>query len=100
MAMARLTCRVLVLLLLFTLVANLVNRYRGASSARGDGFHATSSRPTWQQLDQDAIEWVKPILAFTTLHPRVFYPLVAPAGPHVPVLHLDQSLYKRPPPSC
>jgi len=53
-----------------------------------------------QHLDRDAAQWVPPVPVFAALQPPTFYPYVAPAGPPLASVLLDESLYNRPPPSC
>lgn len=59
-----------------------------------------SSQASRQQMDGDAFQWVSPAPVLTVLQVPTFYPRVAPAGPLLPYLLFDESLYNRPPPSC
>jgi hypothetical protein len=53
-----------------------------------------------QHLDGDAVRWTPPFRISVILQTPTFYPDVAPAGPTMPGLFLDESsLYNRPPPS-
>lgn len=51
-----------------------------------------------QRLTKDAATWVPTLVCSVTLQPPTFYPRVAPAGPLVPSVLLERSLYTRPPP--
>jgi hypothetical protein len=53
-----------------------------------------------QHLAGDAFHWVSPVPVLTLLQVPTFYPRVAPAGPPLPSVLLDHSIYNRPPPSC
>ena len=53
-----------------------------------------------QHLDRDAVGFARPVPVVATLQAPFFYPYVAPAGPPLGVLLLDESLSNRPPPSC
>jgi hypothetical protein len=59
-----------------------------------------SAQAMRQHLDRDAVRWVAPVPVLTTLQAPTFYPRVAPAGPPLPSLFFDESLYNRPPPAC
>jgi hypothetical protein len=62
--------------------------------------HSDSSSAKHQHLDSDGIEFAPPVLRNIVLQVVSFYPRVAPAGPPLPGLLFDKSLYNRPPPSC
>lgn len=59
-----------------------------------------STAAVHQNMDGDAFQWVAPVLVFSVLPAPSFYPRVAPAGPPLPSLNFDETLYNRPPPSC
>ena len=61
---------------------------------------SSSAQAARQHLDRDASTWVPPVPTLTTLSAPVFYPRVAPAGPPIPSVLFDESLFNRPPPSC
>jgi len=53
-----------------------------------------------QHLNRDAVRWTAPVIHYAVLDVPTFYPRVAPAGPPVRALLIEESLYNRPPPSC
>ena len=53
-----------------------------------------------QHLDRDALGWTAPVVHYAVLDAPAFYPRVAPAGPPVRALLIEENLYNRPPPSC
>jgi len=56
-------------------------------------------QPMRQHMDRDADNWAPPVSQPIVFEHPVFYPRVAPAGPPLPRLFLDESLFNRPPPS-
>jgi high-affinity Fe2+/Pb2+ permease len=59
-----------------------------------------SSQGIRQHMDSDAVHWVPPLPQRQIFEAVSFYPRIAPAGPPLPALLFDKSLYNRPPPSC
>ena len=57
-----------------------------------------SSSNLRQHMDRDATQWVAPVTRLIFLETVEFYPRFAPAGPPLPAVLFDQSLYNRPPP--
>jgi len=53
-----------------------------------------------QHLDSDAVRWVPPVAAVIIAEVVSLYPRIAPAGPPVPGLFFEETLYNRPPPAC
>jgi hypothetical protein len=53
-----------------------------------------------QHLDSDAMQWVPPVAPVAIAEVVSFYPRISPAGPPIPSLLFDKSLYNRPPPAC
>jgi hypothetical protein len=51
-------------------------------------------------MDRDAVRWAVPAAEITVAQAPAFYPRVAPAGPPLPTLLLEENLYDRPPPAC
>jgi hypothetical protein len=92
-------CRVLALLSVVALSISLATRFPHISVHQTTLANSRSDKAVRQQLDRDALQWADPTPRFTLLEATTFYPRVAPAGPPLPVLLLDQSLYTRPPPS-
>jgi hypothetical protein len=52
-----------------------------------------------QRLAKDpAAQWAPPVVCFRVLRSPSFYPRMSPAGPPIPGLFFEESLYNRPPP--
>jgi hypothetical protein len=62
--------------------------------------HGAASQGMRQHLDRDAVRWTPPVEVSIDLETPTFYPRVAPAGPPLPGIVLDDPLYNRPPPSA
>jgi hypothetical protein len=74
--------------------------YAGSSSAHATTtLHKHSSPQTTQRLSKDAATWIPPVFFSANLQAATFYPRVALAGPPIPGLFFEKSLYNRPPPS-
>ena len=52
-----------------------------------------------QHMDRDSVRWAAPVAKVTVLL-AMFYPRVAPAGPPIATLLIEENLYNRPPPAC
>src|SRR5580698_10308682 len=95
-------CAVVVLVAVCALTVSLATRYGGpwaASSQVVSSAHGHSSVDAKRQhLTKNAATWVPPLVCFDPLGSPSFYPRIAPAGPPVPGLLLEESLYNRPPP--
>ena len=89
----------LVCFVLLSLVVTLATRFQvpvqDTLTAQSSVSHATR-----QHMNQDAVQWTAPILQLTVLQAPTFYPRVAPAGPPLPILLIEENLYNRPPPTC
>lgn len=92
--------RSLVSALMLALVVTLATRTLHLTIPHGVTVRSGAAQAMRQHLDRDAVGWIPPTSVLTALRPRTFYPHVAPAGPPLGVLLLDESLYNRPPPSC
>jgi hypothetical protein len=55
--------------------------------------------PSRQRMNNDAAAWVPPVVRALVLQAPAVYPRVAPAGPPIPEVVFEKSLYNRPPPS-
>ena len=51
-------------------------------------------------MDRDAIRWAAPVAKVTVAQAPRFYTRVAPTGPPLLTLLLEEKLYNRPPPAC
>lgn len=93
-------CFLVVVLAIFALSASLATRTSVPTEFHGTTALSASAQATRQHLDGDAIQWVVPTPVLTALEAPSFYPRFSPAGPPLPNLLFDESLYNRPPPSC
>jgi hypothetical protein len=57
-----------------------------------------SSAPNRQRLIGTATAWTPPVSHASLLDSTSSYPRIAPAGPPIPTVLFEQSLYNRPPP--
>jgi hypothetical protein len=94
------TRRVIVALLMLSLVVSVATRTFHVAIPHGVTVGSGEAQAMRQHLDRDAARWIPPTTVLTALRAPEFYPHVAPAGPPLGVLLLDESLYNRPPPSC
>ena len=86
-------------LVLLSLVVALATRFQ-VTVQDTITVQSIASRAMGQHMNQDAVRWVVPILQLTVLQAPTFHPHVVPAGPSLPSLSVEESLYNRPPPSC
>jgi hypothetical protein len=90
----------LMLLCILSLTTSLATRYVHISPTETfTTVKAGSSDSQRQRLHKNAFQWTAPVDEFTA-----FVSLISPHRPEPPqpplVVHLDESLYNRPPPSC
>ena len=95
-------CYWLMIVLAILALATNVATHTSVLSLPHQGITADSqlSNSARQHLDSDAPEWVPPVAAVAIFEPVSFYPRIAPAGPPIPSLFFEDSLYNRPPPAC
>ena len=82
-----------------TLAVSLATRTSTFSIPQGVTAQSQSPQVMRQHLET-AAEWVPPVAPVVLSEVVSFYPRVSPAGPPIPSLLFDESLYNRPPPSC
>ncbi len=92
--------RALVGAVMLALVVTLATRTLHLTIPHGVTVQSGAAQAKRQHLDRDAVGWIPPTSVLTALRPPTFYLHVAPAGPPLGVLLLDESLCNRPPPSC
>jgi hypothetical protein len=98
----RLLSAAIVVIAVCALTVSVATRYcyAGSSAAHATTtVHKHSSPTARQRLSKDAATWVPPVFLPAILEATTFYPRVAPAGPPIPGLFFEKSLYNRPPPS-
>ena len=97
-------CAIVVLLAVSALTVSVATRYTlSTGSAEGSSTMVqkhSSPELSRQRLLKNAAVWVPPVIASFTLSEPSSYPRIAPAGPPIPGLLLETSLYNRPPPSA
>jgi len=100
---SRRLCALVVLLVVCSLTASVATRYSFSRGSSNDTVTKVqkhvSPEPGRQRLLKNAAIWIPPVVGSTVLEAPSSYPRIAPAGPPIPGLFLDQSLYNRPPPS-
>ena len=92
--------RALVSVVMFSLVLTLATRTFHVTLPYKTTVQSGDSQAVRQHMDRDAIRWAGPAAKVTVSEAPTFYPRVAPAGPPLPTLLLEESLYNRPPPTC
>ena len=58
------------------------------------------NEPARQRMTKAASNWMPSVARSYALQAPTSYPRIAPAGPPIPGVILEKSLYNRPPPSC
>jgi hypothetical protein len=91
---------VLIGVVMCSLVGSLATRTFRLTIPHGVAVKSGDAQAIRQHMNRDAALWTPPVPLFSTFQAPSFYPRVAPAGPPLGVLLLDESLYNRPPPSC
>jgi len=85
---------------MLSLSASLVTRYVHVSSAETfTTVKASSPDSHRQRLQKNTFQWTAPVDEFTIFVSSIGSYHPAPVQPLL-VIHLDESLYNRPPPSC
>lgn len=96
-------CAFVVLLAVFALTVSVATRYCAPQSSAGTvrtvHKHAAPEQIR-QRLTKNTVNWMPQVVQTGILQAATFYPRIAPAGPPVPGLLLEKSLYNRPPPFC
>ena len=95
-------CAVLVLLAVCSLAVSVATRYCSPESPSyaGKTLHRHSSpEQSRQRLTKSTANWISPVVCSVALQAPSSYPRLAPAGPPIPNLVFEKSLYNRPPPS-
>lgn len=92
-----------VLVAVCSLIVSVATRYSSAgiaSSTTAKAFQVHASPEAKRQhLAKDAADWIPPVICLSLLQSPRSYPRIAPAGPPIPGLLFEESLYNRPPPS-
>jgi len=100
----RASCAFVILLAAFALTVSVATRYcapQGSSPYAVKTLHKHSSpEQARQRLTKNAVNWMPQVVQTGILQAPSSYPRIAPAGPPMPNVLLETSLYNRPPPSC
>lgn len=96
-------CALMVLLAVCSLAISVATRYSSSepsSTYTSRDLHKCSAREAGRQrLTKDGATWFPPLFCSAVLQTPTFYPRFAPAGPPIPGLPFEKSLYNRPPPA-
>jgi hypothetical protein len=85
---------------MFSLVLTLATRtFRGTTSHSLE-VQSNSPQAMRQHMDRDAVRWAAPVAKVVVSQVPTFYARVAPTGPPLPTLGLEENLHNRPPPAC
>jgi hypothetical protein len=87
-------------IVMFSLVVSLATRTFHLTNSPSVTVQSSAAQGMRQHMNRDATGFVPPVPVFSSFRAPTAYPYVAPAGPPLAVLLLDESLYNRPPPSC
>ena len=90
----------LVSVVMACLVLTLATRTFGGTASRSIVVQSNSPQAMRQHMDRDAVRWAAPVAKLVVSQAPTFYPRVAPSGPPLPTLLLEENLYNRPPPVC
>src|SRR5581483_1648053 len=93
---------VLVLVAVFSLALSVATRYSTPCDAPGPTVKSvqnhTYAESKRQRLVNDAANWMPPVTCVDGLSAPNNYPRIAPAGPQIQTLVLEENVYNRPPP--
>src|SRR5579864_2357929 len=100
----RVLCALVIVLAVSALTVSVATRYcapQGSSAYAVKTLHKHSSpEQIRQRLTKSAVTWMPQVLQTGILQAPTSYPRIAPAGPPMPNVLLETSLYNRPPPAC
>jgi hypothetical protein len=96
-------CAFVVFLAVTSLALSVATRYcspqNSSYSARTLHKHSSPEQAR-QRLTNTAVNWMPEVVQSGVLLAPSSYPRIAPAGPPIPNVQFETSLYNRPPPSC
>src|SRR5579871_6683549 len=94
-------CAVVVLVAVFSLALSVATRYSTPCDAPLSTVKTAKSHnypdAKRQRLVKDSANWMPPVTRVDGLSAPNFYPRIAPAGPPIPNLVLEENVYNRPP---
>jgi len=95
-------CALVILLAICSLTISVATRYSSSANLSSGAAKSlrqhTQQEPSRQRLTKIAANWM-PVFRSSVLQAPSAYPRIAPAGPPIPRLSFESSLYNRPPPS-
>ncbi len=95
-------CALVVLAAVCSLTVNVATRYSSPLNPSSPTVKTvrthTAPDAKRQRLAKNAADWAPPVVCFDVLRSPRSYPRISPAGPPIPNLLLEESLYNRPPP--
>ena len=89
-----------VAVVIVVLTGTLATRVFHGTFDQSQCVRSSTAQAMRQHLNRDALGWSAPVVHYAVLDTPTFYPRVAPAGPPVRALLIEENLYNRPPPSC
>jgi len=97
-------CAIVVFLAVTSLAVSVATRYCAPQSSSACAVRTLHKHPlpeqSRQRLTKNAANWIPQVVRSGILQAPTSYPRIAPAGPPIPSVLLETSLYNRPPPSC
>jgi hypothetical protein len=92
-----------VLIAVCSLAVSVATRYNSvhadSSTSITKIYKHVAPEPGRQRLLKTAATWMPPLVSRVVLQAPSSYPRIAPAGPPIPGILLEEKLYNRPPPS-
>jgi hypothetical protein len=85
-------------IVMLSLVVTLATRTFHVTIPSSITVQSSAPQAMRQHMDRDAFGWAPPVLQFTVLLVPKSYLRVAPAGPALATLLIEENLYNRPPP--
>jgi hypothetical protein len=85
---------------MFSLVLTLATRTFRGTTSHSIEVQSNSPQAMRQHMDRDAVRWAAPVAKVVVSQVPTFYARVAPTGPPLPTLRLEENLHNRPPPAC
>jgi heme/copper-type cytochrome/quinol oxidase subunit 2 len=90
----------LVSVVMFSLVVTVATRTFHVTISHSTTAQSNSPQAMRQHMDRDAVRWAVPVATLAVAQAPTFYPRVAPTGPVLPTLLIEETLYNLPPPAC
>ena len=85
---------------MLSLVVTLATRTFHGTIHHSTIVQSGSQQAMRQHMDRDAVRWTSSAPKIAVEQAPTFYARVAPTGPPLPTLLIEENLYNRPPPAC